>query len=80
MKKSVKASIGTLGPNSNNYYHLRKLLTIASLSTQDDVVIKIYDTLEELTADLVNDKLDCIYMTTNQKNKSLLDLSNSIKL
>jgi TRAP-type uncharacterized transport system substrate-binding protein len=70
--------IGVLGKSSNSYYHYMKLLAITNLSSL--VNTKIYDDQEQMFSDFLNNKLDAFYITTNQKNKALLELSRNIKL
>jgi TRAP-type uncharacterized transport system substrate-binding protein len=70
--------IGVLGKSSNSYYHYMKLLAITNLSSL--VNTKIYEEQEQMFSDFLNNKLDAFYITTNQKNKALLELSRNIKL
>ena len=70
--------IGVLGKSSNSYYHYMKLLAITNLSSL--VNTKIYEDQEQMFSDFLNNKLDAFYITTNQKNKALLELSRNIKL
>lgn len=70
--------VGVLSKSSNSYYHYTKLLAITNLGSL--VNTKIYDDQEQMFADFLNNKLDAFYITTNQKNKGLLELSRNIKL
>jgi TRAP-type uncharacterized transport system substrate-binding protein len=70
--------IGVPSKASNSYYHYVKLLSITNLKGL--VTTKIYTDQEQMFADFLNNKLDAFYITTNQKNKALLELSKNIKL
>ena len=79
-KVAVKPSIGVMDRNGNSYYHLMKLLKLSYISMDDDVNVIIYDNQEEMFKDFNTTKLDVIYLTSNQKNQGLLELSKEIKL
>jgi TRAP-type uncharacterized transport system substrate-binding protein len=79
-KVAVKPSLGVMDRNGNSYYHLMKLLKLSDISMIEDVNVIIYDNQEEMFKDFNTTKLDVVYLTSNQKNKGLLELSNEIKL
>ena len=70
--------IGVLNKNSNSYIHFIKILDITNLL--NEVSITEYDNQDEMFEALKNKTIDAIYITTNQKNKGLLELSQSLKL
>lgn len=77
-KKAIMPSIGVVDANSNSYYHLLKLLKLGNIIINKDVSVKIYKSQDDMLAEI--DTLDCIYMTTNQKNKGLLDITDQMPL
>ena len=70
--------IGVPSKTSNSYYHYMKLLNITNLAGSVNTVI--YDNQQQMFSDFLDNKLDAFYITTNQKNKGLLELSRNIKL
>lgn len=75
--------IGVTGNMSNSFFHLVKLLKIANVSIVNDVQIFTYDNQKDLIKNFnssSNISLDAIYMTTNQKNEELLNLSKEMEL
>jgi TRAP transporter TAXI family solute receptor len=70
--------VGVLNKNSNSYIHFIKILDITNLL--NGVSIIEYDNQDKMFEALKNKTIDAIYITTNQKNKGLLELSQSVKL
>lgn len=73
-----KRKIGVLNKLSNSYIHFIKILDITNLL--NSVSIMEFDNQDDMFEALKNKTIDAFYITTNQKNKGLLDLSKSIKL
>lgn len=70
--------VGIPGRGSNSYYHFMKLVNISNLPNSVNIVI--YEDQNQMLADFETGNLDAIFLTTNQKNKGLLDLAKRIKL
>lgn len=77
-KKAIMPSIGVVDANSNSYYHLLKLLKVGNIVINKDVSLRIYTSQDDMLAEI--ETVDCIYMTTNQKNKGLLDITDQMPL
>lgn len=71
--------IGVLSPLSNSNNHLYKLLTITDIEVGEEITVIEYDNQEDMINAFRN-KLDAIYVTSNQKNASILNLSEELKL
>ena len=70
--------VGVLNKKSNSYIHFIKFLDITNLLNSISIIE--YDNQDEMFEGLKNKTIDAIYITTNQKNKGLLELSQSVKL
>jgi TRAP-type uncharacterized transport system substrate-binding protein len=73
--------IGVTGKSSNSYYHYLKLIKINNMKSVEILkTTQFYEDQDQMFTDLLNNKLDVVYITTTQKNKALLELSKSIKV
>lgn len=80
LKQLPKKKIGLLNKYSNSHIHFIKICQLNNINVLEDIEIKIYDNQRELFADMRENKIDATYLTTNQKNKDLLELTKDINL
>ena len=78
-RKKRNVRIGVLNKNNADYYHLLKILYLSNINRNEDVDIQIYNNYNELGNALYSQLVDVIYLTTNEKNKMLFELTKAVK-
>lgn len=74
-------NVGVLDIYSASNYHLYKLIKLTKQSNSNfNPNIITYDSLQNLALALKSDEIEAIYITTNQKNFMLRDLSDELEL
>ena len=74
-------NIGVLNSLSNSHNHLSRLIRFTRLKNQNfNIKIKVYDTFKEMSDGFKSNDIDAIYITTNQKNYMLRELSDELEL